>query len=173
MKKILLDASSAILIFKSGLLGLLMGLYEIYMAESVYKELTHDGYPGAKEFMNWLAEKRYSLAPGCHKPIVNGKLSQETATLHRGELDTIWLYEKGYGNFIMTDDGNAASYCKSQHIPFINALLFPKVLFSAQKITEYSCTEKMRYILKIGRYSPEIINWAKSCPKESLDFFLP
>jgi len=31
----------------------------------------------------------------------------------------------------------------------------------------------MEFLITAGRYSPEIIDWAKSCSEESLDFFLP
>ena len=98
------------------------------MAESVNEELTHDGYPGAKEFADCLAEKKCSLAPGDQTAEIHGTLLKGVAGLDRGELDTIRLYKKGYGDFVITDDGRGAGYCKRHKIPFINALLFPRVL---------------------------------------------
>ena len=173
MKKILLDASSAILLFKSNLFEQLIEVYQVTMAESVNKELTIDGYPGAKEFANRLAEKRYSLVPADQIPEMHGTLPQVIAGLHRGELQTIRLYENGYADFVITDDGKGAGYCKCHEIPFINALLFPKVLLFSKRLPEDLCRQKMEFLIAAGRYSPEITDWAKSCSKESLDFFLP
>jgi len=173
MKKILLDASSAILLFKSNLFDQLIEVYQVIMAESVNKELTHDDYPGAKEFVKRLAEKRYALVPADQTAEMHGTPQQNVAGLHRGELHTIRLYEKGYADFIITDDGKGAGYCKRHEIPFINALLFPKVLLFSKRLPEDLCRRKMEFLIAAARYSPEITDWAKNCPKESLDFFLP
>ena len=117
MKKILLDASSAILLFKSNLFEQLIEVYQVTMAESVNEELTHDGYPGAKEFADCLAEKKCSLAPGDQTAEIHGTQLEEVAGLDRGGLDTIRLYKKGYGDFVITDDGRGAGYCKRHEIP--------------------------------------------------------
>ena len=173
MKKILLDASSAILLFKSDIFEQLTDVYQVAVAESVYKELTHDGYPGAEEFAKRLAEKRYSLAPGDRTPEMHGTPPLAVVGLHRGEMDTIRLYERGYADFVITDDGRGVGYCKRNEIPFINALLFPKVLVFSKRLSEDLCRRKMEFLIAAGRYSPEISGWAKNCLKESLDFFLP
>jgi len=173
MKKTLIDASSAILLFKTDLCELLFEVYHVVMTISVFNELTQEGYPGAIEFQRWLAENRFLNIPLLEEGTQQKVPRSQVSGLDKGELDTIRLYEKGYGDFVITDDGRAAGYCKRHEIPFINALLFSKVLHFSKRLPENLCNQKMKCLFAVGRYSPAIKDWAMNCPKESLDFFLP
>ena len=53
MKQCMVDSSSAILLYKSDLLDILVEAYHITMTASVYEELTITGYPGAEEFRQY------------------------------------------------------------------------------------------------------------------------
>ena len=49
-KRTIVDASSAILLAKTGLFRRLTELYRVVMAEAVYGEIARKGYPGADGF---------------------------------------------------------------------------------------------------------------------------
>ena len=172
MKKIILDASSAILLFKTGLCEQLFEVYQVFITESVFNELTQSERPGKIEFQEWLADNRFSVTPVHEEGALQKVRRSQFSGLDMGEADTIRSFEKGYADFILTDDGRAAGYCKKNAIPFINGLLVPKVLCFSHKISADTCNNKMEFLINIGRYSERIITWAMDCPKESLDFFL-
>ena len=50
-KRAVVDASSAIILFKAGLFLPLIQNYHILMTEAVYSEVTCKGYPGAEDFI--------------------------------------------------------------------------------------------------------------------------
>ncbi|MDD2390483.1 MAG: hypothetical protein PHP23_12225 [Desulfobacterales bacterium] len=174
MKKILIDASSAILLYKSGLFDILTRTFCTRMTASVYEEVTHDGYPGAMAFKNLLNADRFTVTPSASgKPLCRDHLPAMNA-LDRGERDTIGEYiHRGGADFIIIDDGKGAGYCRDNDIPYINALLFPKILFMSRELTEPECVSKMEEIMKIGRYSATVIAFAGHCTKSDLDFFRP
>ena len=91
-------------------------------------------------------------------------------SLDQGERDTITCFESGGMDLIITDDGRAARYCREKGVPFINALLFPRLLYFAARITKKESWDKMATLIRLGRYTPEIIEWAKNCSRESLSF---
>lgn len=165
MKKILADASSAILLFKSGLFGELTASYHVIMAEAVYGELTHSGYLGAEVFISGRREKRFRVC----QP--SGKL--DISSLGRGEHDTICLYLERIGDFILIDDGKGAGYCRKKGVPYISALLFPRLLHLAGKMSRTAYERKTEGILRRGRYSRKITEDAENCPADALEFFLP
>ena len=90
-----------------------------------------------------------------------------------GEYDTIQLFYNGMGNFIITDDGSAARYCTGEGIPFINALLFPVVLGVAGIKNDGYCQQAMEKIIEHGHYSPEIVDYARNCDADTIQFALP
>ena len=172
MKKILLDTSSAILLFKAGLCEQLFEVYQVFITESVFTELTQSEKQGKIEFQEWLADNRFLVIPVHEEGALQKVRRSQFSGLDRGEADTIRSFEKGNADFILTDDGRAGSYCKKNAIQFIHALLVPKVLYFSQRISIDICNKKMEFLINIGRYSERIITWAMDCPKESLDFFL-
>lgn len=173
MKKVLVDSSSAILLFKADLFDDLLDKYRIIMADSVYHELTRQDHAGSYAFKNFYRNQSFmvafpSEAEGFHK---DGLLQK--ASLDRGEKDTILQYFVGSGEFIIIDDGKGASYCRDKGIPYINALLFPRILFLCSWISETEYRDKADQIIDAGRYSQRIIKHAFHCSKKELEFFLP
>ena len=63
MKKGVLDASSAILLFKVNLFQELLDTYQIFLTDSVFIELTKDGYPGTQTFKASQARNRITVLP--------------------------------------------------------------------------------------------------------------
>jgi hypothetical protein len=173
MNKALLDASSAILLYKTGLLHDLVAVYQIHVTRSVLEELTGRSRPGAATFARCIDENTLSVISMENEEANYKGVESEMKTLGKGELDTIRCLEAGMGDFIITDDGKAARYCKNKTLPFINALLFPRLLYFAGIFSLHESVMKMEAIRRIGRYSPQITAWASNCAKEALDFAIP
>ncbi|MCB2181884.1 MAG: hypothetical protein KQH63_07655 [Desulfobulbaceae bacterium] len=171
-KTALLDASSAIILFKVDLHSIISEMYDVIMPASVYNEITDHPYPGAEEYRHLLAENKFTLQ-GTLPEIPSKSTEPGFRKLDRGEHDIIQLYYAGPGDFIITDDGAAAKYCKREGIPFVNALLVPVILKFAAMTDTFSCRESMDKIMNQGRYSSTIISFAENCRKEELSFFMP
>ncbi len=167
MKTALLDASSAIILAKGDLHLKLIDTYNIVMAQSVYDEVTVGKMAGSEEWRMLFNENRISLA----KPQENTNIDG----LHKmdlGEIDTIKLYLEGQGEFLITDDGKAARFCKNADIPFINALLFPVVLYFRGEFDRDNRGEYFSRIISLGRYSQQVIEYAEKCSVEEIRFCL-
>ncbi len=170
MKKALLDTSSAILLYKTGMLEHLLSTYTIFITESVFDEFARKGYPGY-EFITRVREQNdirvLDILP-------NIKLGEKRIkSLGQGEHDTVQHYQAGIGDFIITDDRKAALFCRQQNIPFINALLFPRILYFTGIIVESDCQKNFSRLLQCGRYSADIIDFAQKSSAADLQFFLP
>ena len=172
---ILIDASSAILLFKAGVLDHLLAAYRGVVALSVYRELTAgDAYPGAREIA---ALHQRGVLEVCTVPPAGEVMAKSDgvalATLGRGERDTLLYYLGGRGAFVVIDDGRGARCCRSGRIPFINALLVPRIFSLAGKMTEERCAAAFEVLVVTGRYSPGILAWARSAGRKELATFLP
>lgn len=170
-KKVLVDASSAIILAKACLSSHLITTYSVIMAKSAFNEVTRHSLPGSKEYLQFADNKKISIKEP--KRLRLNSIPQQIKSFGRGEADTLLLYYEGLGDFVLIDDGAAAKYCKQEQIPFINALLFPVILETAgienQGFTKYF----FDIICKAGRYSETILNFAQNCPEEEISFFLP
>lgn len=166
--EVLIDASSAILLYKAGLFESLLQYYSVNVAKTVVKEMTKTGYPGAAYFSAYCKKKMLTVHEADPPEAITG-----SASLHDGEKETIALFQQGTGKFIITDDGRAARFCKSNDIPFINALLLPRILFDNQMISPKAYHNQLNSISGLGRYSEKIINFARNCSKQELAFFKP
>ena len=170
-KTALMDASSAIILCKAGLHNVVLEMYNVVMPGSVYKEITENSYPGAEEYRQLVDDKITIKEP--LSDTANEPDRPSLNNLGRGEHDLIQLYYAGQGDFVITDDGAAAKYCKREGIPFVNALLVPKILgFAGIKGANF-CRDSIEKIIEIGRYSPGIITFVEECKKEELSFVIP
>jgi predicted nucleic acid-binding protein len=172
MKKVLLDASSAILLLKADLLSKLLDIYSVSQTQSVLHELTRENHFGTETFRQLAARNKITVidVQNTTLPI---KAHRTRHALGRGEFDTIKCFEAGSHDFIIVDDGKAARYCTKKSLAFINALLFPRVLFLNNNISQEECNAYMDKIIRHGRYSGKVIAWAQNCKKASLLFAFP
>jgi len=162
----IIDASSAIILYKTGLFPLLLDVYTIVMPVSVFEEITRSSsYPGADDFSEMSKQGRFHIID----TEVDDKIP---LSLDRGEGDVISLFFNKKGNFIMIDDGAAAACCRNNKLPFINALLFPRILFLRSFINADDYNDYTQRIIMTGRYSPRIISFARCATEEDLCFFL-
>lgn len=173
MKNVLIDASSAILLFKAGLFNDLLATYAIRITESVYDELTGNVHTGAQEFRVYTEKGKMTVRPGLDGELLDCVPLSGLAHLDKGERDTIHQFYAGLEDFIIIDDGNGAKYCRDHHIPYINALLFPKILLFSGAISKLDCDSRIERIIRIGRYAQDIIKYAVNCSIKDVEFFLP
>ncbi|MCD6388500.1 MAG: hypothetical protein J7L69_03730 [Desulfobulbaceae bacterium] len=59
MKKCLIDSSSAILLYKSGLMQTLISTFDVRVGTVIYKKLTCSGYPGCEQFKKKFQGKQF------------------------------------------------------------------------------------------------------------------
>lgn len=168
MKTAVVDASSAILLFKAGLFDRLIRTYAVTFPETVWTELTAEGYPGAAEFRRAVRLRRAAVrsAPG-------DPLPPEAAALHAGEREAVGLFLSGVGDFLVLDDRRGALACRALSIPFINALLFPRVLWLSGRMAESGFRRATARVSAAGRYGPEVLAIAQNLGKTELSPFLP
>jgi hypothetical protein len=172
MKKLLIDASSAILLYKAGLFDRLANTYDVLMANAVHQELTLPGYPGAERFQQHFKSQGKNTAIEKHPSRKTGNI-KTLDHLDQGEKDTIREYLNGHSDFIMIDDYRGAVWCRDNDIPYINALLFPRLLHLSNCVTESEFRYMKDKLLSLGRYSGKIIEYALKCPSDYLSFFMP
>lgn len=174
MKQCLVDSSSAILLYKCGLFLNLIGKYRVLMASSVFQELTVFGYPGAAEFAEHGANGTVLVIQPPPESSAVTLADDRLVALDRGERDTIQVsadFEPGI--FIITDDGPAAQYCRSNDIPYINALLCARILLLTGMLSEHDFQQAWAKLTSIGRYSERIMDYARQCSTKEIAFFLP
>lgn len=135
MHTVLIDASSAILLFKGGLFEAVAEAYRLTAAGPVGDELTGGGYPG--------------------------------------ERATLAAMAAGRGDFVIIDDGAGARFCRRHAIPYINALLCPRILKLAGRLSAPAAAAHMDRIRRQGRYAPAIVAFAYDCEDAILEPFLP
>ena len=168
MKKCLvIDTSSAILLYKSGWMEALLERYRVVTGPLAFREMTVKGYPGAGDFTRWQREGRIALQP---PPQTALEPAVDAAPLDPGERECIHLYCAGCGAFILVDDGPAAAFCRRRAIPYVNALLVPRLLNPG---SAGDTRDAMQTIFSIGRYAPWVLEYALGCPDDALSFFLP
>lgn len=167
----LIDASSAILLFKSGLIRACCEMFHLHMTRSVFDEVSVPSQPGAGEL--------HALS-GRHPGITvldnpSGLLPNSVADLqrlHRGERDTLHHYLNGAARFVIIDDGKGVQVCRRHGIPHINALLCPRLLYFSGRMPDPHARLFFSRIASLGRYSTAVVKWADTCKKSELVFFI-
>jgi hypothetical protein len=172
MKSIIVDSSSAILLYKSGWLDATLNKFHLQSGQAVYRELTIPGYPGAKQFKTLAAAGRIEILPLVEDPPAQGVAGLKA--MGPGERECIEHFLAGIGHFILLDDGRAAHYCRDKRLPYINALLIPRILALADPaIGAQTVLDAMALIGRLGRYADGVREYARNCQDAALAPFLP
>lgn len=174
MHTVYIDASSAILLYKAGLFVPCTQYYAMVMETQVYKEVGVPGHPGSKFFLSMIQKNIVAVcrADTDHQANINLLKNLDT-----GERHTLMLYfqklcpEKP--SFIIIDDAKGAKCCMKCKVPFINALLVPKILWWAGRLNQNNYLEKTAFIIEQGRYSKTIIEKATALSSSDLAMFIP
>lgn len=170
IRSAVIDASSAILLAKAGLLERLAGTFRLTMVSSVFAETTRSGYSGANTVKRLREDGGISV---CDPAATDFSMDSALGVLHTGERDTIAAWLQGIADFVIIDDGRGAGYCRDRGIPYINALLVPRIWVMGKRMAPAEAQRCTETILALGRYAPWIVRYAATCPAGELDFFLP
>lgn len=169
-KTILIDTSSAILLFKSDWMAPLINNYRVGTGPAAFQEMTVTGYPGARAFALWQQKHQLTIHPPCAPGVTP---ETDLRRLDPGERECIRLYTSGIGAFVIIDDGPGAAYCRRKPIPYVNALLVPRLLSPGATANGAGVATAIRKIYARGRYASWVLEYALTCPAEDLSFFLP
>ncbi len=179
-KKVFTDASSAILLYKADLFSVLADAWQVVMAPSVFREITEPGYPGSVYFKS-LGKKTGRSKIILQEPNPAGhplSALKNFASMGQGEKETIQIFWdsafdfKKTGSFILVDDGRAARFCHARQIPFINALLIPKVFWYSGFMDENQYLKMTALLCGLGRYSEKVMETARQFSQEDLNYFI-
>ena len=171
-KRAMIDASSAILLVKAGLMELCCGMFRLRMTRTVFEEVTVPDREGAGQ-LKALTGNRPGievLADPAGRP--NGKVAKDLQGLHRGERGSLYHFLNGAARFVIIDDGAGVRVCRRHGIPHINALLCPKLLLFDGRITQQRADRFSSRILALGRYTEAVRHWAENCGPPDLAFFI-
>jgi hypothetical protein len=169
MKIALIDASSAILLYKANLFQEMSRTYDLCMVPTVFKEITVEGRIGADAFH--IAKKMGNIQ--LITPGETDRWDPLFPSLHPGETETLMAYDDGKTDFIIIDDGRGARTCRFKKIPYINALLCPYILYLSGAIDNASYSAAFDRLLQIGRYGQSVVNYARKSTREGLARFMP
>jgi hypothetical protein len=181
VQHVFIDASSAILLYKSDLFDALLNAWQLVMAPAVFREITEPGYPGAAYFKtlgNIPSDNTGRIIfqePGPADPALFAH--KNFLAMDKGEQETLQLFYdsnggNNTGNFILLDDGRAARFCHARQIPFINALLVPKLFWYAGRMDQHECLKKTARLSALGRYANRIIEIAGRLSRKELAYFI-
>jgi hypothetical protein len=167
MKTAVIDASSSILLHKAGLFQALVNHYHVLMPPSVYAEITVADYPGDGAFKHC----RDRALMRIDSPPHDGNRGPFLPAMGRGEADTLRLFTVFPQSFVIMDDGKGARYCRDHEIPYINALLVPKILFFSGQLPRSEYRLAMETLSRLDRYSGFVLNFARTCTFEDMACF--
>ena len=169
-----IDASSAILLYKTELFVLCSQHFSLIMETHVYKEVGVPDHPGEKFFESMIQNYRVQVCGFDPDHLIDISLPEN---LDLGERQTLGLYflnkNSDQSSFIIIDDAKAAKFCFRHNVPFINALLVPKVLWFAGILDENDYIDRTARVIEAGRYSRTIIEKAKALSPSDLALFIP
>jgi len=151
---------------KADLLEKLLARYQILIPQTVYNELTKENQFGSKKFISLFKKNVLYL----NKEYKEKKVE---FPLHGGEQEAVLLYLQGNCDFIIIDDRKGILFCKQNNIPFINALIVPKILYFIGDINHKQYCIKTNLITQIGRYSDRVLDLAQKIHQKDLEIFLP
>ena len=169
-KTFLIDASSAILLFKTNWMASLLDHYQVGIGPTVYRESTVPGHPGAEAFARWRQEERLSCTTR------NGTAAEPPTALKRldpGERECIDLYGEGAGRFVMLDDGPAAAFCRRCGHSLCQRPACPPPFDPAPGPRPDGLKNAVLAVYAEGHYASWVLEYALTCPDEDLAFFLP
>ena len=100
MKAVLIDASSSILLYKSGLFDVVSEVYRLVMTPAVFREVTVEGRSGANHFGDLHRGGGIDLTVAAAECRWNDALLR----LGAGERETLCAFTGGDADFVILDD---------------------------------------------------------------------
>ena len=170
-RQVAIDSSSAIILNRAGLYELTASLFSPVFSESVYDELTVPEHQDSGFFISAVIKGLTDII-GPPTAASTKRNMEKLSRLGTGERDTILLFLAGKASFIIIDDKKGSIFCKENEIPYVNALLVPKLLLYSSCLSPDECSEFMEKIIAIGRYSQWVIDSAMAFGERELNFFI-
>ncbi|BBO84709.1 hypothetical protein [Desulfosarcina ovata] len=168
----IIDASSAILLFKAELIADCCAMLQLFMTRSVFKEVTVPDRPGADGLRRLVGRRSGFRLLGDPMGALPARACADLQRLHQGERDTLHHYLNGRGRFVIIDDGKAVKVCRRQGIFHINALLCPRLLFFCGRLPEDRMHRHFARLAALGRYARPVMAWAAACSRSDLAYFM-
>lgn len=169
----LIDASSAILLGKAGLIHACCEVYTLLVTRSVLNEISaplHSDSAGLHAMAS--IQPGFIVLPDPAQDLPKGDAT-DLARLHRGERDTVHHFLCGAAQFVIMDDGPGLQVCRRRAIPHVNALLCPRLLYYCGYMTDPGLVDVcMDRLVRLGRYSAWVVDWARNCRRSDLAFFV-
>ncbi len=169
---VIADTASVILLFKAELLLHFLQIYQVKITPGVYVEITGNDYPGAKDIKKLVHSQNNFNIEQLQQNSLTKEMLGKLSSLDLGEKETIMAYLNGTAQFILIDDRKGAKFCHKHQLPFINALLCPKILYFSGEISQKSYLEKLQVLQELGRYSQRVKTYVKNCKLNDLNFFM-
>lgn len=169
----LVDASSAILLQKAGLIRSCCETFYLLMTRSVFNEVSLPVYPDAAGLRALIGQQPGICVLDDPVDPVRAKAADDLGRLDRGERNTLRHYLNGAARFVIIDDGRGIRACRRHNIPHVNALLCPQLIhFSGRMPDPLQVRSYRERIARLGRYSTHVIAWANTCDRSDLVFFI-
>jgi hypothetical protein len=168
----LIDASSAILLAKAGLIRSCCETLRLFMTRSVFHEVTVPEQPGAGVLGSLCGRQPGVIVLDDPVGPVADRAAEDVQRLHRGERDTLHHYLNGVARFVIIDDGKGVQVCRRHGIPHVNALLCPKLLYFSGWLPVHQVRSFFTRLSSLGRYSTAVVEWADICGRSDLEFFI-
>jgi predicted nucleic acid-binding protein len=155
MAQIVADSSTLILLAKCSLLEIACDLFDIIVPKAVSIEVASEDL--VKDFPDAALISELTSKGVIKVQTLDSNRLSSPLSLHRGEEEALLLAIRLNGSLFATDDGKAIKAARFLNVPFI---VTPKIvveLFRLQKISFKKARKSLEKLVKIGRYSPEII----------------
>ena len=170
-KIIIIDSSSLLLLHKADILTRLSEVYNLQCTLAVFDEVVQSQKHDSININDYFKKNAIDII------YVNNEVYSNLLHFGIGERETILLYKQSIKTsnqidiFICIDDKKAISFCFAKKIPFINALLVPKLLYLQNIISKNTFQNKFNELSKAGWYSKSIIKRAQNFTKMELQNF--
>jgi predicted nucleic acid-binding protein len=151
-RRLILDASTAILLSKIDLLRVITDGRPALMCETAIQEATARDCPDAREIRALLAEGRIAPHP---RPDGVEELMR-MFRIDRGEAETIAAAGSA-GAICATDDGPAIRCCRALGVAFTSAIGLLGALSEASRVDTRLALELLAKLERFGRYDSRII----------------
>lgn len=145
LPRMALDASSAIILYETGMLSLFMEAADVVTTQTVADECLAG--PQGEQIAELL------------KPVIIADVPQSGA-FDKGENTILTLQAEGAADAVLSDDGAVLVYCKREGIPHYNALMIPVCMGRAGLLDKDMVREQMNRIQARGRYAGWVIDYA-------------
>ena len=156
---VVLDASSLILLEKTGLLEKLAKRTTMRIPKEVEREATAKGtqksVPDAFRIKGKIEQELIKVES--IKNLQASRFFQDAFNIGKGESEAITLFKEIHADILATDDRLAINACKALHIPFATSIAFVIESYETGKVTKDEASQMIQILADQGRYKAEII----------------